>query len=38
MLFEMIAGGARGDTGAEKNYGPGDRQDAALNALKTHVN
>jgi hypothetical protein len=34
----MIAGGARGDTGEEKNYGPGDRQNTSLNALKTHVN
>src|SRR5882724_680864 len=38
MLFEMIAGSARGDTGAEKNYGPGDGQNTSLNALKTHVN
>src|SRR6266404_148116 len=37
MLFEMITGSARGDTGAEKNYGTGDGQEAAVNTLKTHV-
>src|SRR6267142_1256941 len=31
MLFEMITGSARGDTGAEKNYSAGDGQYAALN-------